>query len=166
MNEKHFSKLYRDHAPSLYSYLTYRVGDPIQAEDLLADTFERALRSRTRFDPRRGSEKAWLYAIALNCVRDGARRSAAETRALAHVAARIGPDGGDEADFEALDRRDALRQAMAKLSDDEREALALRYGADLTLADTAAAIGEPQSTVETRIYRGLRRLHEALDADS
>ena len=67
---------------SLYAYLAWSVGDRSVAEDLLADVFERALRNRRRFDLRRGSEKTWLYAIAVNRARDHARRAATEGRAL------------------------------------------------------------------------------------
>jgi RNA polymerase sigma-70 factor (ECF subfamily) len=52
---------------------------------------------------------------------------------------------------------------MASLSDEEREVLALRFGADLSLADIAAVVGEPRSTVETRIYRGLRKMRNLVD---
>src|SRR3954470_6331520 len=61
-----FERLYAEHAGPLLAFLTYRTGDAVLAEDLLADTFERVLRARRRFDPRRGSQKAWLYTIALN----------------------------------------------------------------------------------------------------
>ena len=74
--------LWRDQAQGLFAFLAYRTGDRALAEDLLADAFERALRSRVKFDRRRGSEKTWLYAIALNLLRDHARRTAAEGRAL------------------------------------------------------------------------------------
>src|SRR3954467_4043685 len=82
-----FERLFEEHARPLLAFLTYRTGDPVLAEDLLADTFERVLRARRRFDPRKGSEKSWLYAIALNLVRDSARRRATEERAVEAVAA-------------------------------------------------------------------------------
>lgn len=155
------TRLYDEHAQGLYGFLCYRTGDPVLAEDLLADTFERALRAGHRFDRRKASERTWLYAIALNCVRDNARHIAAETRALSrvgatHVAESAAPAAG-------LERRAALRTALATLRAEEREALALRYGADLMLSDIARATGEPRSTVEARIYGGLRKLRELLE---
>ena len=74
MRDDAFERLYGEHAQALYGFLSYRTGDRVLAEDLLADTFERALRAHKRFDPRKASEKTWLYAIALNCLRDHARR--------------------------------------------------------------------------------------------
>ena len=77
-----FDALYREHGQALYAYLAWSVGDRGVAEDLLADVFERALRNRRRFDLRKGSERTWLYAIAVNRVRDHIRRAASEGRAL------------------------------------------------------------------------------------
>ncbi len=88
-----FERLYEAHAGALFAFLAYRTGDRALAEDLLADTFERVLRARRPFDPRRGSEKTWLYSIALNVLRDHARRAAAETRAIE----RAGPPGPETA---------------------------------------------------------------------
>jgi RNA polymerase sigma-70 factor (ECF subfamily) len=157
MGPKDFTRLYAEHAQSVYAYLCYRTGDRVLAEDLLADTFERVLRARRGYDRRRATERTWLYAIALNCVRDNARRVAAESRALAHV----GADGGGLSigpATDAVELKAMLDQAMGMLSDEEREVLSLRFGADLALAEIAAVVGEPRSKVETRIYRGLKKM--------
>jgi len=82
MRDADFERLYAAEAQALFGFLVYRTGDRALAEDLLADTFERALRSRKRYDRRRGPAKAWLYTIALNLLRDHARRAAAAERAL------------------------------------------------------------------------------------
>jgi RNA polymerase sigma-70 factor, ECF subfamily len=161
MRDDEFERLYAAEAQGLFGFLAYRTGDRGLAEDLLADTFERALRSRQRFDRRRGSEKTWLYAIALNLLRDHARRAAAEARALGRAAQ---PDEAtaDER-LEGLERREALSRALASLSAEEREAIALRFGADLTVPEMATVLGEPLTTVEGRVYRALRKLRERLE---
>ena len=161
MRDDEFERLYAAEAQGLFAFLAYRTGDRALAEDLLADAFERALRSRRRFDPRRGSEKTWLYAIALNLLRDHARRTAAEGRALG----RAGEPEEAAADerLERLGRREALSRALASLSAEEREAIALRFGADLTVPEMAKVLGEPLTTVEGRVYRALRKLRERLE---
>jgi RNA polymerase sigma-70 factor, ECF subfamily len=156
-----FERLFEEYAERLYSFLAYRSGDRVLAEDLLADTFERVLRSGHRFDPRRGSEKQWIYTIALNLLRDHARRQATEHRALERVSAGA-PFSAEDAQLEALGSRDELNAALATLSDDEREAIALRFGADLKLKEVARVLGEREDAVEGRIYRGLRKLRERL----
>jgi RNA polymerase sigma-70 factor (ECF subfamily) len=157
-----FERLYREHAGGLYGYLCWLCGDASVAEDLLADVFERALRARRRYDPRRGSETTWLYAIAVNRARDHRRRSSAERRAVA----RLGTEARDAAHAggeEAFAARDELARAIATLSDEEREVIALRFGADLKVANVAAALGESKTTVEGRLYRGLHKLRAELD---
>jgi RNA polymerase sigma-70 factor (ECF subfamily) len=163
ITDKDFTRLYSEYAQPLYAFLSYRTGDSALAEDLLADTFERVLRARRGFDRRKASERTWLYAIALNCVRDNARRAAAETRALARVGANGGPEGRLDARLDGLELRDALHEALDVLSDEEREAVSLRFGADLTLADIGTVLGESQSKVEGRIYRGLKKLRACLE---
>ena len=160
MRDDEFERLYDAEAQGLFAFLAYRTGDRALAEDLLADAFERALRSRARFDRRRGSQKTWLYAIALNLLRDHARRAAAEGRALDRAAG----GGTDETDarLEGVERRELLDGALAALSAEEREAIALRFGADLTVPEMAKVLGEPLTTVEGRVYRALRKLRERL----
>ena len=159
MRDDEFERLYAAEAQGLYGVLAYRTGDRSLAEDLLADTFERALRSRRRFDRRRGSAKTWLYAIALNVLRDQARRAAAEGRALE----RVGPAPAGAADVgDAVEHRDVVQRALATLSPEEREAIALRFGAELTVPEIAEALREPLTTVEGRVYRALRKLRGEL----
>jgi RNA polymerase sigma factor (sigma-70 family) len=158
MNDERFEQLYEDHAGPLFGFLVYRTGNRTLAEDVLADTFERVLRTRRRFDPRKGSEKTWLYTIALNCLRDHARHVAAEGRAFDRASP--GNPGPSTPDIET---RDELQRALASLSPEERDAIALRYGANLTVPEIAKLVEEPLTTVEGRVYRGLRKLREVLE---
>src|SRR3954463_4762641 len=154
-------RLYAEHAGPLLAFLTYRTGNRAVAEDVLADTFERVLRARRRFDPRKASEKTWLYTIAVNLVRDHERRRGAESRALERSVPVASGEGASP--LEVVDERDALAQAMQRLGDEEREAIALRYGAELTVPEIARLTREKLTTVEGRVYRALRKLREELD---
>ena len=165
MRDEEFEELYAAEANGLYAFLVYRTGDRALAEDLMADAFERALRARARYDRRRGSRKTWLYAIALNALRDHARREAAERRALDRGGG-VGGEAAEDARLTALEDRDAVMGALATLSAEEREALALRFGADLTVPEIARAVGEPLQRVEGRVYRGLRKLRDRLDPEA
>jgi len=160
MRDADFERLYEREARGLYGFLAYRTGDRALAEDLLADTFERALRARRGFDRRRGTERNWLYAIALNLLRDHARRAATEGRAVerASSGAPVTADSGAD----AVERRDELQRALAGLAEEEREAIALRFGAELTVPEMAAVLDLPLTTVEGRVYRALRKLRAAL----
>jgi RNA polymerase sigma factor (sigma-70 family) len=159
LRDDQFERLYAAEAQGLFAFLAYRTGDRALAEDLLADAFERALRSRVKYDRRRGSEKTWLYAIALNLLRDHARRASAEGRAYERVS-----DEAPADPFAGVEARDELGRALGVLSAEEREAIALRFGAELTVPEMAVVLGEPLTTVEGRVYRALRKLREALGA--
>jgi RNA polymerase sigma-70 factor (ECF subfamily) len=159
-----FERLYEEHAQPLLGFLVYRTGDRPLSEDLLADTFERVLRTRFRFDPRKASEKTWLYSIALNCLRDHARRQATERRALEQTETAADPGLGGGVD--AVHDRELVARALGALSAEEREAIALRYGADLSIPEIAKVTGERASTVHGRVYRALEKLRAALAGKS
>lgn len=162
MRDEQFERLYSEHAQGLFGFLRYHTGDRVLAEDLLADTFERALRARRRFDPRRASEKTWLYAIALNGLRDHARRRASEGHALQRIARGSRPESPSA--MQQVSDRDLLSRSLAVLSESERDAIALRFGADLSVPEIARLTKEPLTTVEGRVYRALRKLREQIDA--
>ena len=161
MRREAFERLYQAHARQLLAFLVYRTGDVGRAEDILADTFERVLERGGSFDPSRGSEKAWLYSIALNQLRDHARRAGAEARALERVI--CGHGGGPTSDIDVADDRDAVLRGLSRLSEEEREAVALRYGADLSIKEIAKIVRRPSTTVKGRLYHALRKLRDELD---
>lgn len=160
MRDDEFERLYAEHAEGLFSFLVYRTGDRSLAEDLLADTFERALRHRRRFDLRRGNRKTWLYAIALNVLRDHLRRRGVEAGANEQTD-QLSPL--ERSGTETVENRDLVSRALVTLSSEEREAVALRFGADLSLPEMARVLGEPLTTMEGRVYRALRKLRDSMD---
>ena len=161
MRGPEFEQLYDEHAAALLKFLELRVGNRATAEDILAEAFERVLLARRRFDPRRGSARGWLYSVAVNCARDHARRQAAEARAFERVTA--GESQAWEGGLTDVEGRDQVMQALAQLSEEEREVIALRYGADLTLRDIATSTKTKPATVEARVYRALGKLRELID---
>jgi RNA polymerase sigma-70 factor (ECF subfamily) len=160
MRNEDFERLYDEQAASLLAFLESRTGNLELAKDIHADTFERILKTRWRFDPRKGAQKTWVYAIALNVLRDAGRRRAAEARAYDRVTAGGADDDWDET--ERLDDRDLVRRGLATLPDDEREAVALYYGADLSLEEIARITGTRTTTIKGRLARARDRLRETL----
>ena len=163
MRKEAFERLYAEHAEPLLGFLIYRTADRALAEDLLGDTFERAMRARMRFDRRKASEKTWLYTIALNCLRDHRRRVSAEQRAVERATPAGGATAPDAAD--AVADRDLVSRALDALSDDERDVVALRYGAELTVPEIAKLAGLSESTARGRLYGALGKLREQLGED-
>ena len=139
----------------VYAYVAYRVADRTEAEDITSETFERALRYRDRYDDRKGEPIAWLLGIARNCVYDAQLRP--------RTAAPREPEPTHEGvDAEVVDRV-SLEQAMARLTIDDRELLALRYGADLTVREIARLLDRRTNSVEVALSRARGRLATALD---
>jgi RNA polymerase sigma-70 factor (ECF subfamily) len=162
MERKEFERLYEEHAQPLYAFLVYRTRDQQLAEDVLADTFVRVLRTGWPFDRRKASQKTWVYSIALNILRDHYRREEAERRAMQRrpvdTAERV-----EEVEPLPVGEREELAEAMAALSEDEREAIALRYTTDLEIKEIAKLTRSPVSTVEARIYRALGKLRDRME---
>jgi RNA polymerase sigma-70 factor (ECF subfamily) len=164
MSMEAFEAFYQTHSRELVRFLLYRTGDTALAEDLAADTFERVIRTRRPFDRRIGTEKTWLYTIALNLLRDHLRRRGAEHRALERIEAPDDfPPFGSQSD--AIELRDQISRGLRMLNDDEREAVALRYGADLSVPQIAAVTGGKTATIEKRLYRALGKLREEFSTD-
>ncbi len=133
--------------------LAYHVHDRQLAEDLTQATFERALRAWSRFDPRRGSERAWLLRIAHNLMIDHARRSPPTPVELDE---RVGPRVPDpQARFAGSPE---LLEMIARLPQRDQEVLALRFGGELTTPEIAKLLELSVSNVQQILSRSLRKL--------
>jgi RNA polymerase sigma factor (sigma-70 family) len=153
-----FARVYDDHLWRVYGFLAYRLPDRDSAEDLTQATFERALRSWSRFDPRRASESTWLLTIARNLLIDHHRRD--HFGAMGEVDERMLPAvPGPEERFSTSSE---LADALLALKDRDREVIALRFGGDLTGAEIASVMGLSLANVEQIVSRSLRRLRGLL----
>lgn len=88
-----FDRLYRESRDDVYAYAAGMLRDSAAAEEVTATAFERAYRKRARFNPARGSARAWLFGIARNAALDELRRRGRQ--------AKLGD--GDLADLSAAD---------------------------------------------------------------
>jgi RNA polymerase sigma factor (sigma-70 family) len=141
----------------VYAYAAYRVGDGPDAEDVTSETFERALRYRKSYDPRKGEPVAWLIGIAKRCIEGGGPTM---EYALEDV------DSADTTDLEEETiRRLTVSRAVSTLDERDRELIALRYGADLTARQIAELLGARTNAIEVALHRALGRLRGTLGAD-
>jgi RNA polymerase sigma-70 factor, ECF subfamily len=138
----------------VYAYAAYRIGAGPDAEDITSATFERALRYRDSFDPRRGDPAAWLIGIARRCIAEAALAAPAPENAAPEV------PGVDHAEYIA-DRLE-LRAAVARLPQRERELVALRFGGDLTARQIGELLEMKTNAVEVALHRALASLRLAL----
>lgn len=159
-----FDALYRECVSDVHAYACSLLRDRAAAEDVTALAFERAYRRRERFDPRRGSQRAWLFAIARNAALDELRR---RKRSAALVVDPEDPDaaaafGGEDPDEAA--RRATVRAALASLDARDRELIALKFHTGLSNPEIAAVLGIGESNAGTRLHRAVNRLRKACDA--
>ncbi len=148
-----YAELVRRHQSAVRGLLRRLcAGDAAQADDLAQETFLRAYRSLRSW---RGGGRlsTWLYRIAWNGWASQARR-----QRLPELPA---PAPARDAADAAIDRHD-LARAMASLRADERAALALAYGQDVTHEEAAAILDCPVGTLKTNILRGKEKLRRML----
>jgi RNA polymerase sigma-70 factor (ECF subfamily) len=150
-----FAAVAEAHLDDVYGYLLYLTRDRPQAEDLAGETFEKALRQWSRFDPRRGSARTWLLNIARTTALDWFR-SEERRRRRERAAAPIEPHEQRFAEGLSAELEDALRS----LSAGEREVIALRVLLDLDGEETARVLGISPTACSTRLSRALKKLEE------
>jgi len=153
-----FAATAEEHLDDVYAYLVYLTHDRSLAEDLAADTFEKALRHWGRFDARRASARTWLCQIARTTALDWFRAEERRRRREEQVAL---PERVDDAFGEGLSP--ALESALAGLSAAEREVVALRVLLELDGEETARVLGISPSNVSTRLSRAMVKLTAKLE---
>jgi len=142
---------------AVYRYLVYLTGDRSAAEDLAAETFEKAFRSWRRFDPRRASPRTWLCRIARSVAVDWFR---SETRRRRREDTYSRDQQLTEEFGDGLPG--PLEEALRELSPAEREVVALRVLLELDGPSAARVLGISQTACSTRLSRALRRMEERM----
>ena len=154
-----FADVVAEHLDAVYRYLLYLTGDRSAAEDLAAETFEKAFRSWRRFDPRRGAPRTWLCAIAHSQAVDWFRAEARRRkREQTYARDAAGLDGVVFSDGLSP----ALERALRALSPAEREVVALRVLLELDGPAAARVLGISTTACSTRLSRALKRLEETM----
>ena len=158
-----FTELYRRHAEDLLRYFARRTLDPETAAELTAETFAEAFASRQTYTDKGVNGVAWIYGIAKHQLgrffragtidRDARRKLGMPMRSL------------DPVDYERIEDlvdlapiREALREAMTTLPDDQRAALELRVIDELPYPTVAERLDCAEAAARQRVSRGLRRL--------
>jgi RNA polymerase sigma-70 factor, ECF subfamily len=156
-----FRDLFERHHDAVRRYLQRRAGADT-GEELAAQTFEEAFRTRSRFDPAFSNARPWLMGIATNLLRHHYRAEAARLRALERAAgmASTVPADDPEARLDAQLAAQVLARALQQMSHGDRDIVLLYAWADLTYAEIARALHLPIGTVRSRLHRIRRRLRE------
>ncbi|MBM2617848.1 RNA polymerase sigma factor [Actinoplanes sp. LDG1-06] len=159
-----FGSVFDRHATTIHRYLSRRVGGTL-ADDLTAETFLTAFKSRTAYDGSRPDALPWLYGIAANLLRGHRRAETRMYRALARTGvdpALAGHDDEVASQVTASEHVRVLATALARLNAGERDVLTLISQAQLSYPEVAEALGIPLGTVRSRLHSARKRLRAAL----
>jgi RNA polymerase sigma-70 factor, ECF subfamily len=157
-----FEVFYDRHGGAAYS-LAYRiVGDPTAAEDVAQEAFLSIWRSRARYDPARGSVRAWALGIVRNRAIDALRREGgrAPKLDLDDEAALEREEAPERTEAEALRRETArqVRGALGALPNEQSQVIELAYFAGFTHSEIAKMLEMPIGTVKGRMRLGLEKM--------
>ncbi len=155
-----FAQVYDHTAARVYGMVLRVLRDPAISEEVTQEVFIDVWTQSGRFDAGRGSAMSWLLMIAHRKAVDGVRRTAASRRRDAQDEERTLRTATDEtaAAAESHWQAIAVRDALAKLSGPQRQAIELAYFDGYTQVEVADVLQIPLGTVKTRIRDGLLRL--------
>ena len=161
-----FEVFYDRHGGAAYS-LAYRiVGDATSAEDVTQEAFLSMWRSRARYDPMRGSVRAWALGIVRNRAIDALRREGGRAPRLDFddEAALERREAPERTEAEALRRETArqVRGALGSLPHEQSKVIELAYFGGFTHSEIARMLGMPIGTVKGRMRLGLKKLRDRL----
>jgi RNA polymerase sigma factor (sigma-70 family) len=157
-----FEQVYLRNVDVLMGYFARRVHDPQAVADLTSETFVRAVDGFARFDPRRGSDRAWLFGIAAHVFAHHCQQSAGGRDAVARLGGHRPLDSGEIEELaERIDAERegaALMRRWAKLPEIERAAIELVDLSEFTPQEAALALGVSRVAFRKRLSRARSRL--------
>jgi len=158
-----FDEAYRRYGSLLFSVALNVLHNAEEAEDCVHDVLVRVWKNPQAFAVNRGTVRAFLVV----CVRNDAisrQRSAARR---ARLSQRIGQESEpvEELEIEDYIEHARVREALAELPDEQRQALTLAYFGGKTHVEIAQALDQPLGTVKSRISLGLRKIGAKLAAE-
>ena len=161
--EDALAEVYRRHGGAAFALARRLLNDRQLAEEVLQEVFLRLWNTPERFDPERGSLRSYLLAQthgrAVDLLRSETSRRRREERE-----ARESPDFGDDIERQVIDLTvsEKVKEVVAGLPIDERQAIELAYFGGHTYRQVAVMLEAPEGTVKSRIRSGLRRLRKDL----
>ena len=161
-----FAQLYERHFKGIYRYIYLRLGNQFEAEDLTQEVFVKALEAISSYKWRDLPFASWLYRIAHNRVIDHVRKqSKVEKVPLEDDMTLISESNPALAAERELEIEELISN-IEKLSPAQREVISLRFGAELSVAEAAKALGKNEGTVKALQYNGIAALRKMMLTDN
>ena len=159
-----FAVVFDGYFKRVFTYIRYRVDDDALADDLTAQTFERAMARIGNYDPTRGPFASWLFGIARNAVNDlYRRRKRFPWLSLDFFQQDAAPEPDPEATLIGQETEAELVAALAKLDRRERDVLGLKFAGELTNREIATLTGLRESHVGVILFRAIRKLRRMME---
>ena len=157
--------LYERYFDRVYRYVLSRLGNVAEAEDLTEEVFVTMLHSISSFRWQGASFGAWLMRVAHNKLIDHFRRKGRlleqTTEEMPEV---VGPDDPAK-EVEARFTAEFLSGAIRKLTPAQREVVAMRFAAGLSVAETAQSLGKSENNVKVLQFKGIQGLRRMMQND-
>ncbi|HYF52064.1 MAG TPA: RNA polymerase sigma factor [Planctomycetota bacterium] len=161
-----FEQLYQRHAERVWRYARYFCGDEDAAAEVVQESFVRVAQHASRFEGR-SSFSTWLFTIVRSVSVDAAskRRRAPVAASGEEWMERVPATSEGPDERVALNEtRAAVRTAISRLPENEREAVLLCEIEDMPLREAAAILGWGESRIKVTLFRARRRLKEMLSS--
>lgn len=158
-----FAELYRAHVQVIFRYIAARVNDLQLAEDLTGDVFTRALEGLSSYRDQGRPLLAWLYRIARARVIDHYRQVGRRPGETSVDDQPLPVDSGLDAGLARRQAAQALRAAIAGLTDDQQQVVILRFVEGYRVDEVAAILGKQPNAVKALQFRALRALAGKLE---
>ena len=159
-----FGLLFDEFHLPVYRYIASRIHRPSDAEDLTQLVFVKALEALPRYEARGIPFGGWLFKLARNTVIDHVR-TRREHLDLDAASSRAGDDAGPDEVTARRQELDEVASALTELTDEQREAIALRFFAGLSAREAAVVMRKQEGTVRGLQFRAIAALRRSLRID-
>jgi len=157
-----FARLYDENMSKVYRYIYYKVNNRELAEDLTSNVFDKALVNFAKYDSDKASFSTWVLTIARNTITDYYR--AQPKVQMVDIDEAIDTPSRDPEPQEVAEdneEKQFLRRCIAKLPEDEREIVRLKFTMEMTNREIARTTGISESNVGIKLYRIVRKLRSS-----
>lgn len=157
-NDEFLEVIYRQYYKNVYNYISFRINNHFDSEELTSSVFEKAMRKSHTYNPDLAPAEAWLVGIAKNVVTDYLRSKKRKFFIpLDDIVSLVSSDRQPEEVILINDENKELMQAMAKLRDNERQILSMKFATDLKNHEIAKIVGITESNVGVIIHRAIKK---------
>lgn len=156
---KAFEQLYELYVRKIYSYVASMVGNNVDAEDIVSETFEKAMLNIDKYEYRGYTFGAWLYRIARNLVYDRSRnKKVVQMPDQEFVSNEV--DLEPEISFEKGAQSEYLLELLGQLNEDQREIVILRYMQGYSINEVSDMLDKTEDSIKSLAKRALQNLRE------